>query len=84
MDEELIKKIGSISLIKNVYEKEAYIEKEGYDYKYLEKRDGNKHLENMREKEIELKKMEYEHLEKVLEKEIMLKSMDLEMMKMKK
>ena len=81
---ELINKIESISLVNNVYQKEAYIEIQKYHYKYLEKRDENIHLEKMRDKDIELKKMEYEHKENILDKEIMLKRMELEMMKMKK
>jgi hypothetical protein len=84
---ELILKLGkivSISLVNNVYQKDAFIEIQHYHYKYMEQRDNNLHVEKMRDKDIELKKMEYEHKENVLDKEIILKRMDLEMMKMKK
>ena len=77
-------KIVSISLVNNVYQKDAFLGIQQYHYKYMEKRDENIHLEKMRDKDIELKKMEYEHKENILDKEIMLKKMDLEMMKMKK
>jgi hypothetical protein len=84
---ELIQKLGkivSISLVNNVYQKDAFLGIQHYHYKYMEQRDNNLHVEKMRDKDIELKKMEYEHKENVLDKEIMLKKMDLEMMKMKK
>jgi hypothetical protein len=81
---ELIHKLGkivSISLVNNVYQKDAFIEIQHYHYKYMEQRDNNLHVEKMRDKDIELKKMEYEHKEKILDREIELKRMDLEMMK---
>jgi hypothetical protein len=84
---ELIQKLGkivSISLVNNVYQKDAFLGIQQYHYKYMEQRDNNLHAERIKDKEIELKKMEYEHKEKILDREIELKRMDLEMMKIGK